>query len=133
MSDRIKHLLNKYHLKIVYKDIESNGYIVHTSESYPDFLFIKEGLSDEQTEKVILHELGHAENDDKTQSDYKTNYTTRLHSECGANSFVVHEQIKKYVDLGNDVASANWLSLAKYIGTDNYWLVQEELLKYGIK
>lgn len=133
MDSHLKRLLKKYNLKIQYGPTHGDGCIVETPDGYPDLLIVKEGLSDEQTEKVILHELGHAENDDKTQSDYKTNYTTRLHSECGANNFVVHEQIKKYVDLGNDVASANWLDLAKYIGTDNYWLVQEELLKYGIK
>lgn len=133
MSDHIKDLLNKYHLKLVYKDIKSDGYIVPTPEGCPNFLFIKDGLSDDQTEKVILHELGHAENDDETQKDYKANYTTRLICESGAKAFVVHEQIKKYVDLGNDVASANWLNLAKYIGTDNYYLVQEELLKYGVE
>lgn len=66
------------------------------------------------------------------KKNYKTDYATRLSCESGANSFVVHEQIKKYIDLGNDASNANWLSLAKYIGTDNYCLVQEELLKYCI-
>ena len=90
-------------------------------------------MSDEETEKVILHELGHAEADDDTQKDYKDNPITRICCESGANNFVVHEQIKKYIDLGNDASSANWLNLAKYIGTDNYYLVQEELLKYGVE
>ena len=99
----------------------------------PDFIFVKDGLSDEETEKVILHELGHAEADDDTQKDYKDNPITRICCESGAKNFVVLEQIKKYIDLGNDVSSANWLNLAKYIGTDNYCLVQEELLKYGIE
>lgn len=133
MSDRIKDLLNEHHLKLVYKDIESEGYIVHMTAPCPDFVFVKDGLSDEETERVILHELGHAETDDDTQKDYKDNPITRICCESGANNFVVHEQIKKYVDLGNDVASANWLNLAKYIGTDNYCLVQEELLKYGVE
>ncbi|WP_304229139.1 ImmA/IrrE family metallo-endopeptidase [Lactobacillus kitasatonis] len=106
---------------------------MRTPDGYPNFLVVKENLSDEETEKVILHELGHAEADDDTQKDYKDNPTTRLICESGAKAFVVHEQIKKYVDLGNDIASANWLNLAKYIGTDNYYLVQEELLKYGVE
>ena len=133
MSDRIKDLLNEHHLKLVYKDIESEGYIVYMPDPCPDFVFVKDGLSDEETEKVILHELGHAEADDDTQKDYKDNPITRICCEGGAKNFVVHEQIKKYIDLGNDVSSANWLNLAKYIGTDNYCLVQEELLKYGIE
>lgn len=133
MSDRIKDLLNEYHLKLVYKDIESEGYIVYMPDPCPDFVFVKDGLSDEETERVILHELGHAEADDDTQKDYKDNPITRICCESGAKNFVVHEQIKKYIDLGNDVSSANWLNLAKYIGTDNYCLVQEELLKYGVE
>ena len=99
----------------------------------PDFIFVKDGLSDAETEKVILHELGHAEADDETQKDYKANYTTRLICESGAKNFVVHEQVKRYFDLGNDLYTANWLNLAKYIGTDNYYLVQEELLKYRVE
>lgn len=133
MDSHLKRLLKKYNLKIQYGSTHGDGCIVETPDGYPNLLIVKESLSDEETEKVILHELGHAEADDDTQKDYKDNATTRLICESGAKAFVVHEQIKKYVDLGNDVASANWLDLAKYIGTDNYWLVQEELLKYGIK
>ena len=133
MESHLKHLLKKHDLVIRYGPTHGKGYIVRTPDGCPNLLIVKDNLTDEETEKVILHELGHAENDDKTQDDYKTNYSTRLSCESGANSFVVHEQIKKYIDLGNDISSANWLSLAKYIGTDNYCLVQEELLKYGIE
>ncbi len=133
MDSHLKHLLKKYNLVIKYGPTHGKGYIVRTPDGYPNFLVVKENLSDEETEKVILHELGHAEADDDTQKDYKDNPTTRLICESGAKAFVVHEQIKKYVDLGNDIASANWLNLAKYIGTDNYYLVQEELLKYGVE
>ena len=103
MSDRIKDLLKDHHLKLVYKDIEGEGYICHMPDPCPDFIFVKDGLSDEETEKVILHELGHAEADDDTQKDYKDNPITRICCESGAKNFVVHEQIKKYVDLGNDI------------------------------
>ncbi|MCT0196507.1 ImmA/IrrE family metallo-endopeptidase [Lactobacillus helveticus] len=133
MDSHLKRLLKKYNLKIKYSSTHGNGYIIRTPNDYPNLLVVKENLLDEETEKVVLHELGHAEADDDTQKDYKANYTTRLICESGAKNFVVHEQIKKYVDLGNDVASANWLNLAKYIGTDNYYLVQEELLKYGVE
>ena len=39
---------------------------------------VKEGLSDEETEKVILHEVGHAKNDDYNHRDYKYSYITRV-------------------------------------------------------
>ena len=133
MESHLKHLLKKYNLVIKYGPTHGKGYIARTPDGYPNLLVVKENLSDEETEKVILHELGHAEADDDTQKDYKDNPITRICCESGAKNFVVHEQIKKYIDLGNDVTSANWLNLAKYIGTDNYYLVQEELLKYGVK
>ncbi len=132
MDSHLKRLLKKYNLKIQFGPTHGDGCIVETPDGYPNLLVVKEGLSDEQTEKVIIHEIGHAENDDDTQKDYKDNPVTRLCSEDDAKSFAVHELIKKYVDLGNDVHSANWLTLAKYIGTDDYLQVQEELLKYCI-
>ncbi|MCT3401231.1 ImmA/IrrE family metallo-endopeptidase [Lactobacillus helveticus] len=133
MSYRIKQLLNKYHLTLIYQEMKSKGYIVRTPTTYPDFLFVKDGLSDEETEKVILHEIGHAEKDDETQHDYLRNRITRLTCESSAKSFAIREQIKKYVDLGNDVCNANWLSIANYLGTQDYFLVQEELSKYKFK
>ncbi|OUQ02135.1 ImmA/IrrE family metallo-endopeptidase [Lactobacillus gallinarum] len=133
MRARIKHLLNKYHLKLVYKDIEGKGYIIHTPANVPDFIFVKENLSDEETEKVILHEVGHAENDDNVIGNYKTNSRAHDCYESGANKFVVSEKVKEYANLGYDTMNANWLNLAQYIGTDNYWLVREELQKYRFK
>ena len=132
MESHLKHLLKKYDLVIRYGPTHGEGYIVRTPDGYPNLIIVQDNLTDEETEKVILHELGHAEADDDTQKDYKDNPITRICCESGAKNFVVHEQIKKYIDLGNDVSSANWLNLAKYIGTDNYYLVQEELLKYGV-
>lgn len=132
MDSHLKRLLKKYNLKIQLGPTHGDGCIVETPDGYPDLLVIKEDLSDEQIEKVILHELGHAENDDDTQSDYKTNYTTRLSCESGAKSYVVSRLVKKYIDLGYDVETANWLTLAKYIGTDDHLQVQEELMKYGV-
>lgn len=133
MESHLKHLLKKYDLVIRYGPTHGEGYIVRTPDGYPNLIIVQDNLTDEETEKVILHELGHAEADDDTQKDYKDNPITRICCESGAKNFVVHEQIKKYIDLGNDIASANWLNLAKYIGTDNYYLVQEELLKYGVE
>lgn len=125
MESHLKHLLKKYDLVIRYGPTHGEGYIVRTPDGYPNLIIVQDNLTDEETEKVILHELGHAEADDDTQKDYKDNPITRICCESGAKNFVVHEQIKKYIDLGNDVSSANWLNLAKYIGTDNYCLVQE--------
>lgn len=132
MSSYLRDLLKKYNLKLVYKELKSKGYIVRMPEGYPNFVFVQDSLSDEEIEKVILHEIGHAKYDDDTQKNYKDSYITRAICENGAKKFVVHEQVKKYIDLGNDASNANWLNLAKGIGTDDYWLVHEELTKYII-
>ncbi len=131
MSDRIKDLLKKHHLKLVYKDIDSEGYIVHMTAPCPDFVFVKDGLSDEETEKVILHELGHAENDSDVIGDYKTDTRARSSSEHKANSFMISEKIKEYASLGYDIMNANYVNLADCLGTKDYWEVREQLAKYA--
>lgn len=133
MSDRIKDLLNEHHLKLVYKYIESEGYIVHMPDPCPDFVFVKDGLSDEETERVILHEIGHAKNDKYVVGNYRTNPRAHDCSEHKANNFIVSEKVKEYANLGYDTMNANWLNLAQYIGTDNYLLVREELMKYKVE
>lgn len=131
MDSHITKLLKKYHLKVFYLPISSKGYCIPTPDSQASIIIINETLSNEEREQVILHEIGHVKNDDE-KNDYKSNYATRIYSENGANNFMVHEQVKKYIALGNDAYNANWLNIAKSIGTQNYLLVRNELLKYTI-
>ena len=58
-------LLNKYHLKLKFFPMDRDGYLVN------GVVFVRENLSDEQIEKVILHEVGHAKNDPLIVGDYK--------------------------------------------------------------
>lgn len=129
MDSRLQHLLRKHNLEVDYLPIKGQGYIITTPKWYPDILAINERLSEQQAEKVILHEIGHA-TDSPEIGDYKTNYSTRITSEDKANCYMVQQMIKKYADLGNDIESANWLDLAKSIGTNKYKLVKRELEKY---
>ena len=46
--------------------------------------------------------------------------------------FWIHEKIKQYFALGNDLDSANWLSIANALGTTDYFQVQEEIHKYAL-
>lgn len=130
MSSYLKQLLKTYHLDVVYKDIHGNGYIVRTPAGYPNLLFIRNGLTDEETENVILHEVGHAENDDHSSIDYKDNYSTRLTTEHGANNYLIEERIKQYVAYGNDIASSNYVDLANSLGVKDYDKVKNELKLY---
>lgn len=131
MNDHITSLLKKYNLEVVYLPIFEKGYYIPTPNNHASLIIINEKLSDEEREQIILHEIGHVKNDDD-KHDYKSNYATRIYSENGANNFMVHEQVKKYIALGNDAYNANWLNVAKSIGTQNYLLVRNELLKYMI-
>ena len=131
MDSHITKLLKKYHLQVFYLPISSKGYYIQTPDNQASIIIINEKLSNEEREQVVLHEIGHVKNDDD-KHDYKSNYATRIYSESGANTFLVHEQIKKYVALGNDASNANWLNVAKSIGTQNYLLVRNELHKYII-
>lgn len=55
MDSHLKRLLKKYNLKIQFGPTHGDGCIVETPDGYPNLLVVKEGLSDEQMEKVILH------------------------------------------------------------------------------
>ncbi|RVU69837.1 MULTISPECIES: ImmA/IrrE family metallo-endopeptidase [Lactobacillus] len=130
MSSRLKQLLRKYHLEIKYGPTHGKGYIVKTPKGFPNLLIVKENLSDEETEKVILHEIGHAEHDKEIVGDYRTDARAHDCCESKANNFMISEKVKEYAELGYDTLNANWLDLAKEIGTQDYWLVREELSKY---
>ena len=120
-------LLNKYHLKLKFLPMDRDGYLVN------GVVFVRESLSDEQIEKVILHEIGHAKNDSSVVGDYKYIGSAHSCSECRANNFMIHEKIKQYVALGNEPDEANYVNIAVSLGISNYDEVREELLKYVAK
>lgn len=131
MDSHLKRLLKKYNLKIQYGPTHGNGYIIKTPDNYPNLLVVKENLSDEETEKVILHEIGHAENDDDVVGDYKTDNRAHDRCESKANNFMISQKVKEYADLGYDTIHANYINLANSLGTKKYWEVKEELAKYA--
>lgn len=125
-------MLKKYHLKLKYLPIERHGYLIHAKGNKPDKLIVNESLSDYEIENVILHEIGHKKHDDKNISNYKDDYSVRIHSEYGANDFMIHERVKEYVALGNEPISSNYIDLANCLGTQDYTKVKKELSKYLI-
>lgn len=126
MDSHLKHLLDKYNLKLQYGPSHGKGCIVETPDGFPDLLVVKEGLSTEETEKVILHELGHHCCDDDTMSDYKRNPITRDRSEYSANKFLVDTYAKKYVE-DVDKESANYLNLASFLNLKDVDMVKDIL------
>lgn len=129
MSDLdLKGLLNKLNIKLIYLNIDSNGYLVRTHGK--NYFFIKSSLSEDDAEKVILHELGHLLYDADNAAKYSTDYSSRLCCENGANSFLVSKKVKEYIALGNDAGSANYVNLANNLGIRNYLSVKKELEKY---
>lgn len=107
--------------------MDRDGYLVN------GVVFVRENLSDEQIEKVILHEIGHAKNDPSIVGNYKYIGSAHSCSEHGANNFMVHENIKQYVALGNEPDEANYVNIAVGLGINNFDEVREELLKYVAK
>lgn len=127
LDSHLRMLLKKYHLKLKFMPMDRDGYLVH------GVLFVREKLSDEQIEKVILHEIGHAKNDPSVVGDYKYIGSAHSCSEHGANNFLIHEKIKQYVALGNEPDEANYVNIAVSLGINNFDEVREELLKYVAK
>ncbi len=130
MNSRLKKMIKKYHAEIAYITLEKPGYLSRGKNGKPNIIFVNSKLSDEEAENVIIHELGHLEHDHELAKSYKANYNSRIICEYGANTSLIRRKIKQYVDLGNNALDANWLNIAKYIGTDNYSLVKDELSKY---
>lgn len=124
MDSYLDKLLKKYHLKVVYLPLDKDGYLVGHE------VLVRENSTDEQIEKVILHEIGHAKNDSSVVGDYNHIGSAHSCSECKANNFMVHEKIKQYVAMGNEPDEANYVNIAVSLGINNFDEVREELLKY---
>ena len=129
MDSRLKDLLREHHLEVKFLPIKKQGYIIPTPPDQPDILIINQDLSDEEAERVILHEIGHAD-DAFDIEDYKDNYSVRITSEDFANKYMVKQLVKKYAELGYDISNTNWLDFANSIGTEKYKTVRKELEKY---
>lgn len=133
MDSKLKELLKEYNLSLQLLPIEGKGFIMSAptdDPKDPDVIVVNSNLSDDEMEKVILHEIGHAKNDDCSYHDYKYSYVTRLISENCANDFLIKEKIKQFVALNNEPLDANYVNVANSIGTADYMKVKEELAKY---
>lgn len=132
MSNHIKRLLKKYHLQLVYLPLISEGYLIHT-KSKKDLICVKDGLSDNEIEKVVLHEIGHAKNDSSVVGDYSVDYFTRVRCESKANDYMIEEMVKEEASLTYDVSNINYVDFAESLGTHNYGKVRAELAKYIVE
>ena len=130
MDTNVSKLLKKYKLKLAFAPLHCPGLIVHGKDGKPDVVVVNSELDDNEVENVILHEIGHAKNDGDVLGDYQTDDGAHSCSEHGANVFMIHEKVKQYFALGNEIQDANWLNIAKSIGTQDYLQVQEELNRY---
>lgn len=132
MDSNLTQLLKEHHLKAVFLPTHGKGFLIRTPKGTPNQIVINSDLSEKEVENVILHEIGHLKHDD-TRCDYKDDYGVRIGSEREANNFMIHEQVAKYVALGNDILSSNYVDLANGIGTHDYNRVKSELEKYLVK
>nr|DAV22918.1 MAG TPA: IrrE protein [Caudoviricetes sp.] len=133
MNSHLSELLKEYNLAIKFLPTHGQGFLARTKGNIPDQIVVSENLSDEQIEKVILHEIGHAKNDSSVVGDYKYIGSAHSCSEYGANNFMVHEKIKQFIALGNEPDEANYINIAVSLGISNFDEVREELLKYVAK
>lgn len=132
MDKHLNRMLKKHNLMLRYEDIHGPGFLVPTPGRDPNFIVVPKNASSQHVENVILHEVGHFENDDDCSIDhnYKGDYGIRVKMEHGANGFMIRERVAKYVALGNDISSSNYVDLANSIGTTDFSQVRNELRKY---
>ncbi|RVU74119.1 MULTISPECIES: ImmA/IrrE family metallo-endopeptidase [Lactobacillus] len=132
MDTELKTLIKDLNIKLEFAPLHCPGLLVHGKDGKPNVMIVNSSYNEEQAKNVILHELGHMKHDKDVQGDYVNDDCAHTYCEHGANSYLIRERVKEYFALGNDLQTANWLNLAEYIGTDNYYLVREELSKYRI-
>lgn len=130
MDTELKKILKESHIRLEFAPLHCPGLLVHGKDNKPDVMIVNSSYDDEQAKNVILHELGHMMYDKDVQGDYQSDDCAYTCSEHSANSFLIHERVKQYFALGNDLQTANWLNFAQSIGTKDYFQVQEELSKY---
>ena len=130
MDTELKKILKESHIRLEFAPLHCPGLLVHGKDNKPDVMIVNSSYDDEQAKNVILHELGHMMYDKDVQGDYQRDDCAHTCSEHSANSFLIHERVKQYFALGNDLQTANWLNFAQSIGTKDYFQVQEELSKY---
>ena len=130
MDTELKKILKESHIRLEFAPLHCPGLLVHGKDNKPDVMIVNSSYDDEQAKNVILHELGHMMYYKDVQGDYQSDDCAHTCSEHSANSFLIHERVKQYFALGNDLQTANWLNFAQSIGTKDYFQVQEELSKY---
>lgn len=97
MNIRIKDLLKKYNAVLKYNDeLHKNGFNIPVNPNL-NIIVVKSNLKDEEIEQVILHELGHAVNDDKVVGSYKNYLVPRSKMEFKANDFMLKELLQSYI------------------------------------
>ena len=129
MDSNLKELLKRNGLKVAYLPIDGKGYLVRTKGNKKDYIIVNKNLSDGETEKVILHEIGHYEHDNEVVGSYTHNLRSRDMCEHEANKFMIHQKIKNYLNKGYDPVTINYVNLADSLGTKDYFDVKEELEK----
>lgn len=118
---KINDLLNEFKVTLFL----FHGELWHRDGLYfPELrtIYVNAALSEEEREKVILHELGHINHDPKKY------HRLLLQYENEADRFMIRELIKDYLK-DNDVYDFNWLQFAKYHQISTVWgesMIQEE-------
>lgn len=107
MDTELKKILKESHIRLEFAPLHCPGLLVHGKDNKPDVMIVNSSYDDEQAKNVILHELGHMMYDKDVQGDYQSDDCAHTCSEHSANSFLIHERVKQYFALGNDLQTAN--------------------------
>ena len=130
MDADISRLLKKLHIIVEFAPLHRDGAFAQGRNGKPSVIIVSTHVPDDKIDRVVLHEIGHALNDKNIVGNYKHNASTHICSESGANHYMISQQVKRYIALGNSALTANFVDLARSIGTKDYSTVRKELSKY---
>lgn len=111
MNKRIEEIIEENHIIVSFENnLEHKGYYI----SKLRMIVINSSLSEEEQFLVILHELGHALNNDESCKIYNSTYNNHSKEEWAANSFLIKELASEYSSYSNcDIKDVNFNALIK--------------------
>ena len=109
MNNHIKNILDENHTLISFENnLDHKGYYI----PYIKMIVINNNLSEQEQEMIILHELGHALNNDESCKIYNSTYNNHSKEEWAANSFLIKELASEYSSYSNcDIKGVNFNAL----------------------
>lgn len=130
MDRRIKQIADELNVTIEYHpDLDRHGHYIAAI----NFIAIKEGLSELDEMRALLHELGHACKHHNNHVLYQQTFSLRSKMEAEADGFMIENLFDRYISLNSiDVKYMNYMKFIEdnKLNPNSEPLVKQLIAKY---